>query len=165
MVQLLNNKSLHMNIQGSNFQRCETCIPSISGLSETAAYPPSPIADDPSALPSPTSSVSRSSGLFTQCRPLCASSCAVLLYISRYCTVRFKMFSFFFFKLFVGKVLQTNNNTALYSQLCQLGTEANFVGPMNKLDLQTQSQNRTCINGTYCTYDENPSPFAFTLYL
>ena len=49
-------------------------------------------------LPPPLcSSVSRSSGLFTQCQPLCASSCAVLLYISRYCTVRFKMFSFFFF--------------------------------------------------------------------
>ena len=33
-------------------------VPSTSGVSETGAYPPSPIADDPSALPSPTSSPS-----------------------------------------------------------------------------------------------------------
>ena len=31
-------------------------VPSTSGVSEIAACPPSPIADDPSALPSPTSS-------------------------------------------------------------------------------------------------------------
>ena len=31
-------------------------VPSASGMSEIAACPPSPIADDPSALPSPTSS-------------------------------------------------------------------------------------------------------------
>ena len=30
-------------------------VPSTSGVSETAACPPSPITDDPSALPSPTS--------------------------------------------------------------------------------------------------------------
>ena len=35
-------------------------VPSMSGMSETAACPLSPIADDPSALPSPTSSPSSS---------------------------------------------------------------------------------------------------------
>ena len=35
-------------------------VPSTSGMSEIAACPPSPIADDPSALPSPTSSPSSS---------------------------------------------------------------------------------------------------------
>ena len=35
-------------------------VPSTSGLSEIAACPPSPIADHPSALPSPTSSPSSS---------------------------------------------------------------------------------------------------------
>ena len=35
-------------------------VPSTSGVSEIAARPPSPIADDPSALPSPTSSPSSS---------------------------------------------------------------------------------------------------------
>ena len=33
-------------------------MPSTSGMSEISAYPPSPIADDPSRLPSPTSSPS-----------------------------------------------------------------------------------------------------------
>ena len=35
-------------------------VPSMSGVSEIAACPPSPIVDDPSALPSPTSSPSSS---------------------------------------------------------------------------------------------------------
>ena len=35
-------------------------VPSVSGVSDIAACPPSPIADDPSALPSPTSSPSSS---------------------------------------------------------------------------------------------------------
>ena len=35
-------------------------VPSMSGVSEIVACPPSPIADDPSALPSPTSSPSSS---------------------------------------------------------------------------------------------------------
>ena len=35
-------------------------VPSASGVSEIAACPPSPIADDPSSLPSPTSSLSSS---------------------------------------------------------------------------------------------------------
>ncbi|XP_060154126.1 protein FAM162A isoform X1 [Globicephala melas] len=35
-------------------------VPSMSGMSEIAACPPSPIADDPSALPFPTSSPSSS---------------------------------------------------------------------------------------------------------
>ena len=73
---------LHTNLQVENFQRCEHAttqtsvdrffkradrtesskepepVPSTSGVSEIAAHPPSPIADDPSALPSPTSSPS-----------------------------------------------------------------------------------------------------------
>ena len=74
----------------------QTCVPSMSGMSEIPAYPP--IADDPSALPSPISSLSSSSScLFTWCQPLYASCCIVQLYFSRYCTVRLKMFSLFFF--------------------------------------------------------------------
>ena len=37
--------------------------------------------------------VSNSSFLFTRCQPLCASYCTVLLYFSRYWTIRLKMFS------------------------------------------------------------------------
>ena len=73
--------------------------PSTSGMSAIAARPPSPIADVPSALPSPTSSpppVSNSSCLFTRCQPLYASCCTVLLYFSRDCTLRLQMFSLFF---------------------------------------------------------------------
>ena len=44
-------------------------------------------------LPPP---VSNSSCLFTRCQPPYASCCTVLLYFSRYCTVRLKMFSLFF---------------------------------------------------------------------
>ena len=51
----------------------------------------------PPPLPPP---VSNSSCLFTRCQPLYASCCSVLLYFSRYCTVRLKMFSLFFVCLF-----------------------------------------------------------------
>ena len=60
---------LHTNLQVVNFQRCERAsgsskepepLPSMSGVSDTAACPPSPIADNPSAVPSPTSSPSSS---------------------------------------------------------------------------------------------------------
>ena len=75
---------LHMNLQVVNFQRCERAttqtsldhfvksvdriesskepepVPSTSGMSEIATCPPSTTADDPSALPSPTSSPSSS---------------------------------------------------------------------------------------------------------
>ena len=77
------------------------------GSSETAAPPPCPIVDNPSALPSPTSfppPVSNTSCLFTRCQP----QCTVLLYFSRYCTVRLKVFSLFFVffnVLLVWKVL------------------------------------------------------------
>ena len=64
-----------------------------------------------SSLPSPISSppVGNSSCLFTWCQPLYASCCIVLLYFSRYYTVRLKSFPYFlclFFNvLFVWKVL------------------------------------------------------------
>ena len=56
---------LHWSLQDVNFQKCEHAtpsgkepepMPSVSGMSEVAACRLSPIADDPSALSSPTSS-------------------------------------------------------------------------------------------------------------
>ena len=56
-----------------SFQRCKRAAgssmdpepgPSMSDTSEVAACPPSPVADDPSALPFPTSSPSSSQYLF-----------------------------------------------------------------------------------------------------
>ena len=110
---------LHTNLQVGNFQRCKPAslyvqgpepVPSTSGMSEIAARPPSPIADDPSALPSPTSSPSSSQELFLPvhsmpapvCQLLC---CTTVLFKVKYCTVRLKMFSLFsvfvFYVLFV----------------------------------------------------------------
>ena len=67
-------------------------------MSETAACHPIPLADHPSTLPSPTSSPPpvSDSCLFTRCQPLYASRYTVLLYFSRYCMIRLKMFSLFF---------------------------------------------------------------------
>ena len=49
---------------------------------ETAACPPSPLAEHPSALSSPTSSRSSNTSacLFTHCQPLSASCCTPLLF-------------------------------------------------------------------------------------
>ena len=100
-----NTNILHTNLQVLNFSKMQTCIPSVSGVSEIAACPPSPIADGPLALPSAHPStltpplppaVSNASCLFTWCQSLCARYCTVLLYFSGYCTVRLKMFSLFF---------------------------------------------------------------------
>ena len=75
-------------------------VPTTSGVSEIAACPPSPVADDPSAPLSPISSpssVSNSSCLFTRCQPLHSSCCSVLFKV--------KMLSLFlmlaFYVLFV----------------------------------------------------------------
>ena len=88
--------SLHTNLQIANFQRCththSTSIrcewdggwPSISycwrSFTSTISYL-SPLLSD-------------SSCLFTRCQLPYASCCTLLLYFSRYCTARFKMFSF-----------------------------------------------------------------------
>ena len=78
----------------------------------TATCPLSPIADDPSALPSPppqASPVSNSSCLFTRCLPLRASPCILLLYFLRYCAVRSKMF--YFWRLFMYCLCKTRYST------------------------------------------------------
>ena len=100
-------KSYYPYVTGSFFQEGRQIesskkpepVPSMSGMNETAACPPSPIVDNPSTLPflSPLPPpVSNFSCLFTQCQPLYTKCCIVLLYFSRYCTVRLKMFSLIF---------------------------------------------------------------------
>ena len=81
----------------------QTCIPSMSGVIETAACPPSPIADDPSALPSPSSSPSSSQSVTLLACSLGASprmSAVVLdyLYFSRYYSI---ILTFLFFIFYV----------------------------------------------------------------
>ena len=100
-----------------DLSKMRTCIPSVLGVSEIAACPPSPVADGPSALPSAHPSalppplppaVSNPSCLFTWCQSLYASCCTALLYFAGYCTVRLKLFSLFFnvcfYVLFVWKI-------------------------------------------------------------
>ena len=59
-----------------------TCVPSTSGMGEIAACSPSPIADNPSALPSPTSSPSSSQLLFLPVYSMSAPVCQLL-----YCSI------------------------------------------------------------------------------
>ena len=74
-------------------------VPSTSGMSEIAACSPSPIADDPSVPPSLTSSPQ------SVTLPACSLDAspwmpAAVLYFSRYCTLRLKMFCLFFVFVF-----------------------------------------------------------------
>ena len=70
------------------------------------------VADGPSALPSPAPLPppgSNFSFLFTRFQPRCASSWTRLLYFSRYCIIKLKMFPYFlcllFYVLFVWEAL------------------------------------------------------------
>ena len=53
-------------------------VPAVSSMNETAALPLSPVADDPSALPSPTSSPSSSQQLFLPVHSMLAPVCQLL---------------------------------------------------------------------------------------
>ena len=72
-------------------------VPSVSGVSETAACPPSPIADDPSALLSPTPSFLQSLFLPLHWMPAPVYQLlnSILPCFSSYCPVRLKMCSLF----------------------------------------------------------------------
>ena len=99
----MHDSHLHTNLQTANFERYECAsssskepepMPSASGVSELLACPPSPVADGPSALPSPATPPAPSVPL-----PACsldATLCKLLywlLYFYRSCTVSLKMFS------------------------------------------------------------------------
>ena len=78
-------RSYYPDVPGHFFKRVDRIesskepVPSVSGVSETAACPPSPIADDPSALPSPTSSLSPSQSLFLPVHLIPAPAGPILL--------------------------------------------------------------------------------------
>ena len=105
----------------------------------------------PTPRPSP---VSNPSCPFIQYPPLSASCCTILLYFSRQCTVRLNMFIFcvcFLHIICVKSII----NLLQYSPtqlICQVGTQADFVELMNKLDSEpTRRTELTCMQGTYCT--------------
>jgi len=114
-------------------------VPSVSDMSEIAACFPSPVANDPSALLSPTflfPPVSNSSCLFTLYQLL---YCTTVLFKVLQCKIKNVYFLFFMYYL-CEKFYKLKYSTILYL----LDTEAKFVGLMNKLDLRMHSQNRTC---------------------
>ena len=57
---LTDSKSPIYKPSSQELSKMQTCVPSVTNMNEIAACPPSPIADDPSALPSLTSSHSSS---------------------------------------------------------------------------------------------------------
>ena len=83
----MHDSHLHMNLQTADFERCECAsgsskepepMPSASGVSEPLAYPPSPVADGPSALLSPTSSPSSIRNSFWPVHSMPAPVCRLL---------------------------------------------------------------------------------------
>ena len=93
---------LHTILQVANLQRYERAcgsikepepVPSMTGVSEIAACPPSPIANDPSAPPSPTSSLSSSKQLCLPAHLMPAPVCQLLysttiLFKVLYCKIK-----------------------------------------------------------------------------
>ena len=78
---------LHTTLQVVSFQRCRRTIgaskepepvPSTAGVSDFAADPPSPVAGDASALPSPTSASSSSQEFFLPAHSVPALVCRLL---------------------------------------------------------------------------------------
>ena len=88
-------------------------VPSTSGMSEIAGWPPFPIADDPSALSSPTPSLALQSVILLACS-LNASLCmpaVVLYYYAFQGTVRLKMFCLFLYLFFMYYVCEKDKKT------------------------------------------------------
>ena len=138
---------LHANLQVVNFERCKSVFHQLQAWVETAACVPSPIADDPSALPSPTPSPSSSQLLFLPIHLMPVPVCHLL-----YCTtVLFKALyleiNFFFGLLFMSCLCEKYYKpiTVQYyivscvSWICRL----TLLDLMNELDYWTHSQNRT----------------------
>ena len=135
----------------ANFQRCKRAsdsskepepVPSMSGVSEIAACPQSPTADNPSGLPSPTSSLLQSVTLLA-CS-LYASPCmsAVVPYYctfqALYCKIKNVFFIFLIFNiLFFWKVLKPIT-VQYYIANC-----VSLVPRLTLLDFQMHSQNGT----------------------
>ena len=113
-----------------------TCVPPLQCL-RFCTGPLSPLAADPSALPSPRPLplISNSSYLFTWCQPLYAGCCTILLYFSRYCSVKnvFIIFVFVSNALFAWKYYKSIT-AQYYIADC---SSSSWVPRLTSLDLQT----------------------------
>ena len=82
------------------------CVPSLSGMGDIAARPLPPVADHPSARPSPTSSpssISSSCCLFTWCQPPVCQLLyrATVLFKVLYCKIKNVLFLCLFFMYYL----------------------------------------------------------------
>ena len=111
-----------------------TSVPLMSGLSETAACPPSPMADEPPTLPplSPLPPpVSNSSWLFIQCQPLNASyfNCTTVLFK----VLDYKIKNVFYTFCFCLRVICVTSITVQY----YIADCVSWVHRLTLLDLRT----------------------------
>ena len=131
---------IYTNLQVANFQRCKCAFHQhqawvkLQLVLRLLLLTILQLYHLPPPFPPP---VSNSSFLFTRCQPLYASCCTVLLYFSRYCIVRLKMFSLFFVFVFlcIICVKSTINLLQYYIADC-----VSWVPRLTLLNLQT---NRT----------------------
>ena len=113
----------------------------------------------PLPLPPP---VSNSSCPFTWCQHLYASCCTVLLYFSRYYTVRLKMFSLFFVCLFFMYYLCEKYYKPIRIQY-YIANRVSWVARLTLLNLRTHWTYKCALGmelvhmqGTYCIQSTNP---------
>ena len=120
-------------------------VPSTSGVSELAACPLSPIAGDPSALPSPTSSPRSSQQLFLPVHSMPAPVCQLLycttvLFKVLYCEIK-SVFLYFLCLLFIYYLCEKYYKPITVQYY--IANCVSWVPRLTLLDLRTCSQDRT----------------------
>ena len=105
-----NSKSPTYESSSCKLSKMHMCVPSVSGVTDPAAHPPSPMAHHPSPPPSPIPPPSSSQSFLPVrgCQPLCASCCAGLLYSSRYFPVKLNIFYLSFVCFFRDYLCEKN---------------------------------------------------------
>ena len=134
-------------------------MPSALGLSETAACPPSPTADNPSAPPSPTSSPSSSQWLFLPVPWMLAPVCQPLYYTTvlfrvLYCKIK----NVFFWGVCFLMCYLCEKYCKPFTVQHYVAGCVSLVPRLTLLDLQTNwaykcslRMDLICMKGTYCT--------------
>ena len=142
------SKSPTRESSSCKLSKTQMWIPSMSGVSETAACPPSPITDDPSLYRLPRSSLSSRQQLFQPVHPMPASVCHLLYYTCStvlfkvlYCKLKNVFFSFCVFGFFMYYLCEKyNKHTIVYDYITD---HVSWVPGLILLNLQTHSWKRT----------------------